>query len=382
MATSSPRAVFVSYASQDAEAAERLTLALQAVGIEVWLDRSELRGGDSWDQSIRQHILDCRLFLPIISANTEARSEGYFRREWKLAVDRTRDMSERLAFIVPVTIDETKEARADVPEIFRAVQWTRLPAGNATPAFVDRILGLLERDAIGANGQDLRGRVATSRPFATSDTRRWKTVAFLIVPIFLLAMVYFALNAVSTTRQLTVAGGTPSSSPITTGTEGTFNPPAHSIAVLPFVNVGGDKEQEYFSDGLTEELLNALVRINELQVAARTSSFSFKGKNADIATIAHKLNVGAILEGSVRRAGRTVRVTTELTNAATGFHLWSQTYDRQLSDVLRLQADIANAVADALKVKLLGVVALPIQPLLMPSFAPARRTAVTLIYRA
>jgi TolB-like protein len=133
-----------------------------------------------------------------------------------------------------------------------------------------------------------------------------------------------------------------------------FTPPPHSIAVLPFVNMSGDKDQEYFSDGLTEEILNSLARIAELQVSARTSSFSFKGKDTDLAAIAHKLNVGSVLEGSVRRSGQTIRVTAQLNNAITGFHLWSQTYDRDLSDVLKLQAEIANAVANALKVTLLG----------------------------
>jgi TolB-like protein len=133
-----------------------------------------------------------------------------------------------------------------------------------------------------------------------------------------------------------------------------FTPPPHSIAVLPFVNMSGDVSQEYFSDGLTEELLNSLARINELQVAARTSAFSFKGKDTDVATIARKLNVGSVLEGSVRRSTHTVRITVQLINGVTGFHLWSQTYDRDLGDVLKLQTEIANAVASALKVTLLG----------------------------
>jgi TolB-like protein/Tfp pilus assembly protein PilF len=121
--------------------------------------------------------------------------------------------------------------------------------------------------------------------------------------------------------------------------------------------MSGDKEQEYFSDGLTEELLNSLARVNELRVAARTSSFSFKGTDTDIGTIAHKLNVGAVLEGSVRRSGNTVRITAQLINAVTGFHMWSETYDRSIGDVLTVQTDIANAAAGALKVTLLGDVA-------------------------
>ena len=136
-----------------------------------------------------------------------------------------------------------------------------------------------------------------------------------------------------------------------------FNPPPHSIAVLPFVNMSGDKEQEYFSDGLSEELLNDLARINELQVAARTSAFSFKGKDTDIRTVARKLNVAAVLEGSVRRSAHRVRVTAQLINAVTGYHLWSETYDRDLGDVLKLQTEIASAVASALRVALLRDVA-------------------------
>jgi TolB-like protein/tetratricopeptide (TPR) repeat protein len=137
-------------------------------------------------------------------------------------------------------------------------------------------------------------------------------------------------------------------------TETAFNPPAHSIAVLPFVNMSGDPKEDYFSDGISEELLNALSRLNDPQVVARTSSFSFKGQNVDVTTIAHKLNVGAVLEGSVRRAGNTVRITAQLINTVTGFHLWSETYDRPFSDILKVQTEVATAVAQQLETKLAG----------------------------
>jgi len=112
---------------------------------------------------------------------------------------------------------------------------------------------------------------------------------------------------------------------------------------------------------LSEELLNSLARINELHVAARTSSFYFKGEHADLATIAHKLNVASVLEGSVRRSGHTIRVTAQLNNAVSGFHLWSQNYDRDLGDVLKLQTEIATAVTTALKVTLLGDISTKIE---------------------
>jgi len=140
-----------------------------------------------------------------------------------------------------------------------------------------------------------------------------------------------------------------------------FNPPSHSIAVLPFINLSGDQEQEYFSDGLTEELLNSLAEIDELQVAARTSAFSFKGRDNDIGVIGRKLNVATVLEGSVRRSAHTIRVTAQLINTVTGFHLWSKTYDRDWGDALKLQSEIATAVADALEVTLLGNIAAKIQ---------------------
>jgi serine/threonine protein kinase/Flp pilus assembly protein TadD len=127
-----------------------------------------------------------------------------------------------------------------------------------------------------------------------------------------------------------------------------------SIAVLPFVNMSADKNQEYFSDGLAEELVNDLAKIPGLRVTGRTSSFQFKGKNEDLRVIAKKLNVANILEGSVRKEGNRIRITAQLVSAADGFHLWSETYDRQLDDVFAAQEEIARNVAEALKVKLLG----------------------------
>jgi eukaryotic-like serine/threonine-protein kinase len=127
-----------------------------------------------------------------------------------------------------------------------------------------------------------------------------------------------------------------------------------SIAVLPFADMSAGKDQEYFADGLTEELLNSLAKIPELRVTGRTSSFQFKGKNEDMRVIGQKLNVATLLEGSVRKAGNHVRITVQLVKAADGFHLWSESYDRQLDDIFTVEDDIARSVASALKVTLLG----------------------------
>jgi TIR domain len=131
------------YASGDAAAAERICTGLRAAGIEVWFDQSELRGGDAWDQSIRKQIKTCSLFLPVISRNTHDRDEGYFRLEWKLAVDRRHLMAADKAFLLPVVIDDTRDDDERVPERFREVQWTRLPGGATSDAFAERVRRLL-----------------------------------------------------------------------------------------------------------------------------------------------------------------------------------------------------------------------------------------------
>jgi adenylate cyclase len=127
-----------------------------------------------------------------------------------------------------------------------------------------------------------------------------------------------------------------------------------SIAVLPFANISADEENEYFCDGLAEELLNGLAKIEALSVAARTSAFSFKGKEIDIREIGRKLNVSSVLEGSVRKAGNRLRITAQLINVADGYHLWSERYDREMEDLFDIQDELTLAIVEALKVKLLG----------------------------
>src|SRR3954463_10687715 len=128
-----PHSVFISYASADRAAARALRDTLTDAGLEVWLDEDELAGGEAWDAKIRNQIRTCSYFMPVISATTEKRREGYFRREWRLAVERTLDFADHVMFLVPVVIDETRDAGARVPEKFLTVQWLRVPGGNATP---------------------------------------------------------------------------------------------------------------------------------------------------------------------------------------------------------------------------------------------------------
>ena len=273
-------------------------------------------------------------------------------------------MARDSAFIVPVSLDASPSARTDVPESFHRVQWTRLPAGETPSAFVERVRRLLSSEPSTGNrrsASQLSGAAPAISPPPRVPSRLKTALLAAAVAVVAVASGYLALDRLVLSKRPGEVSRAPTSVAQTAApSTAVFNPPAHSIAVLPFVNLSGDKEQEYFSDGLTEELLNALAAIDGLQVAARTSSFSFR-EHPDIVTVAHKLNVGAVLEGSVRRSARTVRVTAQLINAVTGFHLWSKTYDRDLGDVLKLQTDIANAVASALKVTLLGDVAAKIE---------------------
>jgi TolB-like protein len=318
--TESSRAVFLSYASQDAEEAGRICMDLRAAGIEVWFDQSELRGGDAWDQLIRRQIRDCALFVPIISAHTQIRTEGYFRLEWHLADQRKLLMTKNRPFLVPVCIDATAEADAEVPDSFSAVQWTRLPEGQTTTAFVNRILSLLSRKplpALTANrSSSAVGAPVTPHVIQAPAGRRADVNAVAFVPM---------RTAV----------------------------PEKSVAVLPFADMSEKKDQEYFSDGLSEELIEMLSRVQELRVPARTSSFYFKGKNEPVAGIAEKLRVANVLEGSVRKAGNKLRITVQLIRADNGYHLWSETYDRDAKDIFKVQDEITSAVVSALRLKLL-----------------------------
>ncbi len=184
------KAVFLSYASQDAEAARKICEALRAAGVEVWFDQSELVGGDAWDQKIRKQIKECALFVPVISAATQARAEGYFRREWKLAVERTHDMADHVTFLVPVVIDDTRDREAHVPEAFLKVQWTRLRGGETPPAFADRVRKLLGGEMETRHSRPVQRDGDVAPPLGKSrPTRSWLGLAIIgVVAVVMLAV--------------------------------------------------------------------------------------------------------------------------------------------------------------------------------------------------
>ena len=304
--TEPSKAVFLSYASQDAEAARRIADALRAAGIEVWFDQSELRGGDAWDQKIRRQIRDCALFVPIISANTQARTEGYFRLEWHLADQRKLLMAKSRPFLVPVCVDDTPDADAEVPDSFAAVQWTRLPGGETPSRFVERVSSLLSGSSAAAS-EALRATGEVSNHLDRHDPAR------------------------DATRH---------------ADEGFW------IAVLPFKCRGTNTDLETLAEGLCEDIVTGLSRFSYLRVIARSSTIRFNSELADVRTVGKELSARYVMEGSLRQVASTVRVAVQLVDASTGANLWAETYDRPLSpeSVFVLQDElvprIVSTVAD------------------------------------
>ncbi|MBI4622134.1 MAG: TIR domain-containing protein [Verrucomicrobia bacterium] len=354
-------AVFLSYAREDTDAARRIADALRAFGVEVWFDQNELRGGDTWDTKIRTQIKTCALFVPLISQRTEERTEGYFRREWKLAVDRTQDMAGRKAFIVPVVIDETPESGADVPEEFMRYQWTRLANGEPTPEFVMQVKRLLEgpKKAAGVGRvsdppSELSSREKAGHRPALPQTSRLPVLVGVIAALAIGAAVYFALRP--TAKETAAAKPAQSPSALTPPPAAAKPPPdfasAKSLAVLPFTNMSEEKDSGFFSDGVHEDILTNLALIRELRVVSRTSVMQYRATTKTVRQIAQELGVAYILEGSVRRAGNKVRVSSQLIRAATDEHVWAKSYDKDLTDVFSIQSALATEIAGALQAAL------------------------------
>jgi len=342
--------VFLSYASQDVEAAKRICEALRAAAIEVWFDQSELRGGDVWDQTIRKQIKSCALFIPVISKHTHDRDEGYFRLEWKLAVDRSHLMTADKAFLLPVVIDDTREDDERVPDKFRDVHWTRLPGGETPPAFVERVRLLLSprpsHDAVTTQPS----KEVPVTPTMTNPVRiprRAKPALLLLSAVAALALAFFVVDKIWVFKRTTSS---------TVSTIGVAPPAASekSIAVLPFVDLSEKHDLEYFADGMAEEVIELLAGVPGLKVIGRTSSFQFKGKNPDLRAVGSTLGVNYVVEGSVRKSGDQVRVTAQLISARDGSHLWSETYNKPVGDALKIQDQIAANLVRALQVSVGG----------------------------
>jgi TolB-like protein len=354
--------VFISYASYDAAVAGRICSALEAAGFPCWIAPRDVRPGEPYAAAIVEAINACRIVLVVLTKN--AIESPHVLREVERASSKKRS-------ILSIRLDAAN-LPPELEYFLSANHWLEASGGtieSVLPALIESVRG---RDTANmGRAASAAHSTGTAQPAAGSiASRRRNRLLIAISGVVAIALSYLVVDKVWLTRRATTAITSTAPPTATTSNDGPvksvssaaeFAPPPHSIAVLPFVNMSGDPKQDYFSDGLSEELLNSLVSIRDLHVAARTSSFFFKGKEVALSDVAHKLNVGAVLEGSVRKAGDRVRITAQLINAVTGFHLWSQTYDRDLKDILKLQTEIATAVTKALQATLLADAAAQIE---------------------
>jgi TolB-like protein len=354
--------VFISYASHDDAVAGRICSALEVAGFRCWIAPRDVRAGEPYAAAIVEAINACRIVVLVLTKS--AIESPHVLREVERASSKKRP-------ILSIRLDAAN-LPPELEYFLSANHW--LDASSATiesvlPALIESVRGrdtsYIPRAPSAANSTATAQRAAG----AMADRRlNWSLIA--ISAVIAAALAYIVVDKIWLTKHAasamtdaapSTASPTNDAAAKSVSTTPAFAPPPHSIAVLPFVNMSGDPKQDYFSDGLSEELLNSLASIRDLRVAARTSSFFFKGKEVDLSDVARKLNVGAVLEGSVRKAGDQVRITAQLINAVTGYHLWSQTYDRDLKDILKLQTEIATAVTKALEATLLADAAATIE---------------------
>ena len=286
----SPGAVFLSYAREDTGAARRICDALRAANVEVWFDQSELQGGDAWDQKIRRQIKDCAFFLPVISATTNARREGYFRREWKLAADRTYDLDDELPFLVPVLIDVTAEDTAHVPEKFKEVQWSRVVTADELKKFVDHVAQLVHR----ADDASALVRLTTvARRKKKSPAFSWAWAAGFGAGAMVLVAVFVVLNSERPGP----------ASPIATPAASTPPPPANPVTAL----LAQARTLIYDSDATRNDFALAETLIKRATDTAPDS--------AEVWGLSALLNIAFVWKGYDRENARYIRTQADAEKA-------------------------------------------------------------------
>jgi TolB-like protein/thioredoxin-like negative regulator of GroEL len=339
------RVAFVSYASADRTLAESLTADLEQRGLSCWIAPRDVPAGAQYADAIVRAINEARALVLILSK--ESINSSHVGREVERACSKKKQ-------IIAVRLDQAPLTPA-LEYFLSESQWVDIAADGRDTAFA-KLAGALT-DAPAALPRAAAADAATVPPVA----RRSAPLALAVLAglALLAAVVYFAVRPAHLAAPATAV-----TVPVAAAND-------KSIAVLPFVDMSQAHDQEYFADGMSEQILDLLAKIPGLKVIARTSSFQFKGKAEDVRTVGEKLGVATVLEGSVRKAGDRLRITAQLIRAADGSHLWSEVYDRQVSDIFRTQDEIADAVVTALKVSLLGAA---------PRAAPTSNTEAYALY--
>jgi TolB-like protein len=317
--------IFLSYSREDQATARRFAEGFERAGFSVWWDQA-LNPGEAFDKVTEKALDEAKAVVVLWSKHSVG-------SRWVRSEATQANSSDKL---VPVMIEPCK--RPIMFELTHSVDlsgWNGDSNDKAWQAYVAGVRRFVEKDAPGV----------AAAPTSVVQGRRISVRAMAIAAVAVLAAAagLWVLNRKGAHQGVPTVTATSTVPAVATEV---------TLAVLPFADMSPAKDQEYFSDGLSEEILNQLAQIDDLRVTGRTSSFSFKGKNEDLRVIGEKLGVGNLLEGSIRKDGSKLRITAQLINSKSGAHLWSQTYDRELKDVFAVQEEIAKDVAKALSVKL------------------------------
>ncbi|HET7758156.1 MAG TPA: toll/interleukin-1 receptor domain-containing protein [Steroidobacteraceae bacterium] len=396
-----PPTVFLSYASEDRPAAKAVRDALGAAGLEVWYDESGLDGGDAWDQKIRRQIRECDFFMPLISARTEVRPEGYFRREWRLAVERTLDMADDHTFLLPVVIDETLQAGARVPEKFLQVQWLRLPDGRPNAALEALCRRLLSGQSVAPQatrktpeqpGRPLPQSLGRAYPeFPRVEPgqkmRFWFQVAgwalqsawltFQRIPKWIRILVYVWIAVVVLSRGCSLAepehrsarispadaaklkqisenyqGSLNKDDVVRLGTEiarefagqaGGQAAATNALLAIPFTVPPGDPAVQRLADSTFAQLYGRVAIAHHGQVGLADSPLSSPDASAAL-TRGRAERSKYVLYGGVDLRSATPSLTVKLIAVADGSTLWSKSYPVAGADPAGIAADVAASV--------------------------------------
>jgi TolB-like protein len=310
--------IFLSYSRDDQATARRFAEGLERAGLSVWWDQT-LSAGEAYDQVTEKALREAKAVVVLWSKRS-------VDSRWVRAEATTADRNKTL---VPVMIEPcARPIMFELTHTAELAHWKGDAQDAAWQNFLADLTRFVRKDPV------VSVAAAPVDEPAKRTSRRAMSIAMAAVAVLIVGAAWWSMSH---------RGGIPATQSSQGGT---------ALAVLPFVNLSPDPEQEFFSDGLTEEILNQLAQVKDLRLTARTSSFAFKGKNEDVRVIGQQLGVANLLEGSIRKDGNQLRITAQLINATDGTHLWSKTYDREMSGVFAVQEEIARDVAQALSIKL------------------------------
>jgi adenylate cyclase len=344
---------FISYASADGPIADSVCHALEGAGVTCWIAPRDVTPGELYSGAI-VHAIDSTTVVVLVLSQNATVSQHVLREVERASSKRHPVVSFRIDLApIPAALEYFLNTSQWLDASITGVE-------RALPKLVDavqRCIAYASDPATGHSGGAERAAARTDpdASVATQVRQRSRLMLVALAAITAVALAYLLVDHFWLSKRI----GEQKSLEETTPTSPTNSPvtaaiPDKSIAVLPFADMSAKKDQEYMSDGIAEELLNLLAQVPDLKVIARTSSFSFKGQNIDVAEIAKKLNVSHVLEGSVRTSGNKLRITAQLVRTADSTHVWSETYDRPLNDIFKIQDEIAGAVVAQLKIALLG----------------------------